>query len=248
MLEQILCRSVRQDRVLRPTGRRLIVVKRKMGILAISAMLALSASLEAPVPSAPFPADISLRSGRTIEGWVLERRLDGWLVEVSAGETLLPRRRILAATPGGEDFAEFHRKARRTDPRRLALWARERGLWEYARRSAEEVIVSSPDDAEIRALLGYEKLQGVWVPQHAAEEYRYHEVVKSESPLRPEVPARPRVVHHHHHHVRTVVRVAPTPPAQVHQPLFKVTRTVPTDRGIGPMRMPSAMVSPRVRY
>ena len=120
------------------------------------------------VSASAYADRVHLKSGRTLEGEVIDRG-DQVEIKLKFGSITVPKDEIASIEPV-EDPAETYRKkvAELADDDadghfQLAQWCQMRGLEEETRAELLKTIEINPEHAEARALLGHVKIDEKWV-------------------------------------------------------------------------------------
>ena len=135
----------------------------------------LAAAVLGPALAAPALADVVyLKSGKKFEG-VVEDKDDTVVVRLESGSRFTFNRedvdRIERQAPPWEVYEQKARALKPADAAghlELARWCREKGLTSRMQKELEAVVLAEPDNAEARALLGHEKLDGKWMTREEA--------------------------------------------------------------------------------
>ncbi|HOX06230.1 MAG TPA: hypothetical protein PK280_07505 [Planctomycetota bacterium] len=139
------------------------------------AILGLAAAVLAAAPCAPALADVvHLKSGKKFEGTV-EDKGDTVVVRLESGSRFTFNRedvdRIELKTPPWETYEQKAAGLKPGDAAghlELAKWCRDSGLSSRMQKELDLVIKAEPDNAEARALLGHEKVDGKWLSREEA--------------------------------------------------------------------------------
>jgi hypothetical protein len=122
--------------------------------------------LSLTLASAAFADEVVLRNGSAFSGIVREDG-DRVIVEMDYGTMTFKKVDVRSISRGEDVISQFQEKAKAaTDVKgmmELAAWARDKGLSGRASELYRKVIALDPDQAEARRLLGYEKVNGLWL-------------------------------------------------------------------------------------
>jgi hypothetical protein len=129
--------------------------------------------------AAPAAADVvTTTDGLVLEGTV-ERASDGaYVLTTPQGTVRLAAASVAAVKPGEGPRAAFLKAEAKADPKdvaaqyRLAVEAEEAGLADLARAAFERVLALAPDHAAARRALGFERVEGRWIPADEARRSR----------------------------------------------------------------------------
>lgn len=124
--------------------------------------------------------DILLTSGRKVmRARVIEQRRKTVVVEIGIGTLRLQKSDVVAIeskrTPlhdYGEKLAEVVRRPSADEYYRLAVWARENGLYRYVRPNLDRALELEPTHEEVHRTLDHEKISDRWMTREEANQAR----------------------------------------------------------------------------
>jgi hypothetical protein len=140
--------------------------------LALPVLLLVAGAL--PAGRLAFADTVVTKDGLVLEGAVT-KAADGAVTVVSeAGTVRIAASAVKSVTPGEGPRAALRREAKALAASdaagwyRLSLRAEEAGAPDLAREALRAVVAAEPDHAAARRALGYEKVDGAWVPLEEA--------------------------------------------------------------------------------
>lgn len=125
------------------------------------------------VPSLAFADIFHLASGSTVEGEIVSKDDENYIIKTPAGTITLPVDSVIKVEPAPSPFQEYDvrlsmAKETAADQFALAEWCHERGLQAERKKHLQRTIELDPEFAPARAALGHVRVGEFWVDGRSA--------------------------------------------------------------------------------
>ena len=120
---------------------------------------------------------IVLRDGRKLEGKIIKETGESITVKVKYGEVVVPKRNIASIEKGLTSLEEYQKKAAEAEDTAkahfdLGQWCQQKGLREESKKEYTKALEKDPTYAPAGKALGYEEVEGKWLPPDDAKKAR----------------------------------------------------------------------------